>query len=795
MRISLTRWRAGGMALAALLALGGVAAFGASEGHPAKDARMRSGAAWLASAKVGQVTLLDGASAEVAAQVQVAAPGNALGVVQQGSTAYAVDETAGTVRRVDGATFEPGTPESPIPDARAGLVAIPGFDVLFALDSRRGILASTDPKSLARRGELLSLASQLSLSTAIVDDSGTLWAIDTNTGDLVWVSGGTRTIRRQVAQPGRSVLTTANGRPVIVDTTARKAIVINRETGGVDGSFDLDLRTDDTVQISGSPRADRLYIVVGRGALNICDLGAGRCDKAVALNAGSDLGAAVEAGNRLFVPDHTTGQVWIVDLATSKVVAQPEVLKPAGKFQLLTRDGVVFYNDPDSNKAGVIQLDGTVREVAKYDTTDPNKGLNIPVENPANPQQPPVSQPNPPPAEPQPPQQPTQPPTQPQQPPQGNQPPPTNPRLPPQNPPTNPPPGQPEPPPTPTPREPTLEIVVSKATPTADEPITLQVNDTGGTIPAEASVDWTFGDNETGSGITTSHQWATARENPYLVTVRITYPDNRIATTSTNITVRPKPTFTLTVTIPGGGGTVSGGGINCPPTCSAAIDVDTVVTLIAQPDTAHQQGTWGGACSGASVSCDVTMNAAKSVSYTFGVPVRRVTLGVAAPGGGTITGGGINCPGACSVTVDQGTVISLTANPDVAHRFGGWGGACGGQGQTCAVTMTGDQNVSVTFTAKARFRLTVATNGLGPAPHEHGVITGPNGIACRREHQTPPECTAEFFEGESVTLTGRPDPGFHLGGWQVQQRAVPATPSVTLVMNQNEFVFCNFDPN
>src|SRR6266508_506327 len=59
-------------------------------GYPAARPRLLSGAAWLASAQVGQLTLLDGSSVEVAAQVQVAPKGNRLDVVQQAATAYAV---------------------------------------------------------------------------------------------------------------------------------------------------------------------------------------------------------------------------------------------------------------------------------------------------------------------------------------------------------------------------------------------------------------------------------------------------------------------------------------------------------------------------------------------------------------------------------------------------------------------------------------------------------------------------------------------------------------------------------
>ena len=70
----------------------------------------------------------------------------------------------------------------------------------------------------------------------------------------------------------------------------------------------------------------------------------------------------------MLIPDYTHGRVRIVDLKEKRVLAQPTVLTPAPlRFQLLARDGIVFFNDPDSERAGVIRLDGSVIHIAKYD--------------------------------------------------------------------------------------------------------------------------------------------------------------------------------------------------------------------------------------------------------------------------------------------------------------------------------------------------------------------------------------------------------------------------------------------
>ncbi|MFC5099658.1 hypothetical protein [Kibdelosporangium philippinense] len=293
-----------GLAVAAALLLGVIVVIGSDNGESARDVRLLSGAAWLTSSKVGQVTLLDGSNVEVAAQVQVAPAGNSLEVAQQGSTAYAVDQTAGTVRRVDGGTFDLTEPRSPIPDATVGLTAVPGRDTVYTVDKRRGMLAYTDPKNLTPRGDAVTFAA----GTATVDDNGILWAIDARTGDLSHVRDGKLNIRRQVAQPGNSELVMVNGQPVVVDIAARKAISIDSATGRPADPVELPFTPADTVHVSGSRHSERLYLVVNRGLLIVCDVAASGCSKAISLSEGNAFGPAVESGDQVFIPDYTTGR-------------------------------------------------------------------------------------------------------------------------------------------------------------------------------------------------------------------------------------------------------------------------------------------------------------------------------------------------------------------------------------------------------------------------------------------------------------------------------------------------------
>ncbi|MBP2326171.1 hypothetical protein JOF56_006556 [Kibdelosporangium banguiense] len=611
--MTMRHWQRTAMLGVTAIGVAGAVVFGADAGTPAQTPRLLSGSAWLPSPKVGQVTLLDGSSTEVAAQLQVAAPGTNLDVVQHGTTAYAIDRTAGTIRRIDGATYTMTPPEAPIADSGNGLTAFAASNALYAVDTKRGILSVLDPKTLARQGNPVPLSADLTTESTVVDNDSRLWFVDNATGELTSIKGTDRTTSR-VASKGRNVLTMAGGRPVVIDTAARKAVVVDPDNASVDATFDLGLRQDDSVTVSAGNQ--RVYMVAARGALIICDIAKRDCGNVIPLNQGSSLGTPVEAGNRVFVPDHTAGQVWIIDLANRSVVAKAQVLTPRSQFQLINRDGVVFYNDTDSERAGVIQLDGSFTPIAKFDPANPAKGLTgaspgaeAPAQGgppvPANPSTPPATPgpPDNPPNSPNPPN-----PSYPSNPPNG----PVTIPEPPAPPPPSPSPQQQHNPDQPPPPEPvTLKITLSKTTPILGEDVTLQVATTSGAVPRSA--DWDFGDGAKKSAAMVTHRWATART--FQVSVQVTMPDNRTATTSVSVTVSEVPKAKLTVTAPENG-KITGTGINCPPTCTVTVNKGQSITLAAQANPNFTFAGWGGACTGTG-ACQVAMTADKTVSARF----------------------------------------------------------------------------------------------------------------------------------------------------------------------------------
>ncbi len=81
-------------------------------------------------------------------------------------------------------------------------------------------------------------------------------------------------------------------------------------------------------------------------------------------------------------------------------------------------------------------------------------------------------------------------------------------------------------------------------------------------------------------------------------------------------------------------------------------------------------------------------------SGAFDVSKDTVPLRVSKAGTGSVTGGPINCGSTCTANVLLGTVVTLTAAPEVQ-----WGGDCALQGSspTCTLAMTTAKTVSATF--------------------------------------------------------------------------------------------------
>lgn len=218
--------------------------------------------------------------------------------------------------------------------------------------------------------------------------------------------------------------------------------------------------------------------------------------------------------------------------------------------------------------------------------------------------------------------------------------------------------------------------------------------------------------------------------------------------------------YALTV-IPQGNGhgliTSSPSGVACGLTCTVPLDYGAAITLTAIPLTDTLFTGWQGGCTGASPTCIVRLAADTAVTATFTLKQYDLTVDQVGTGAGVVTSlpPGLDCGITCTVLVNHGTVLTLTATAAISSTFTGWQGACTGITPVCAVTIDHAQQVTATFILN-HYELTVVKAGKST-----GVVTSlPPGLDCGLT------CTVRADHGAVITLTATPDPFASFTGWQ-----------------------------
>ncbi len=167
---------------------------------------------------------------------------------------------------------------------------------------------------------------------------------------------------------------------------------------------------------------------------------------------------------------------------------------------------------------------------------------------------------------------------------------------------------------------------------------------------------------------------------------------------------------------------------------------------------------------------------------------QSVDLSVNLTGLGTVTSapGGIACGTDCNESYDTGTTVTLTAAPAAGYQFTSWSAAgCPGSG-SCVIVMNASTSVTATFApvASGQVALNVIVQGTGAG----SVASNPAGIACGND------CSEQYPQGSSVTLTATAQPGSTFSGWSGVCSG-SGTGTCTVAMTATRTAIANFTLN
>lgn len=219
-------------------------------------------------------------------------------------------------------------------------------------------------------------------------------------------------------------------------------------------------------------------------------------------------------------------------------------------------------------------------------------------------------------------------------------------------------------------------------------------------------------------------------ENDETIIVNLGAPTHAAAGSSDTFTLTlANDDFTLTRT-PNGNGS-----IDVTPN-QTTYAYGEIITLTATPDTGWDFTSWSGDAAGSTTPLTLTITGDTAVTANFSRAQYTITA--------TIIGSGSILTHPIQSTYEYGDVVTLTAFADFGWTFTGWSDDLSGSNTSETLIVTGDQNVTATFTQDT-YVLTVNTAGNG------AVVSNP--------------LQSTYTYGEVVTLTANADPGWEFIGW------------------------------
>ncbi|RJL34111.1 fibronectin type III domain-containing protein [Bailinhaonella thermotolerans] len=333
--------------------------------------------AWLLSHGKG-VSHVNGLSGAVDGRIELVSAKSSAGmkVVQEGASVLLVDESTGTVSRID------PTQLSVVQTRRfpaEKIQVVIGSGAAYAIDLK-GSVQQIDAASLEKVGAPVALPGPLGLGG--VDDAGRLWVPAPATGQLVPIQAGRPAQPVTVGEPrDRLSLTMAAGQPVVTNTSQSFSTLIAKDGRQVKINLPAEVREAPGAGVLVPVTTEGPVVPVlapAAGKLVMVDTATGASMHANVDVTGRKVGAPQALGRRVYIPDQSSGRLLVYDTAARKMVEELPVSGRGGTMDVFVKDGLLWANDPKGEKAVVVDSEGRSRGVEKDDEDAPGPTRTAP---------------------------------------------------------------------------------------------------------------------------------------------------------------------------------------------------------------------------------------------------------------------------------------------------------------------------------------------------------------------------------------------------------------------------------
>lgn len=330
--------------------------------------------AWLWTKARGKIVHVNGLSGEVDGYLNDKA-GRQLRVVQDGGDVLLVDDRTGNVSRVEPSQLSVAQTRD---FGAAGLQLAMSGATGYAVDPAAGKIQQIDPATLNSVGASITLPGPL--GAARIDGGGRLWVPVTAKGEVVPVSNGAAADPIKVGEPGEELsVTIAGGLPVVVNSRAATATIIGSDGGvgeitlpkgvaqAAKGGALTPAATEGSLVPILTPAESGLLVVIDTGSNSVLSTKLAADDPTEL----AELGVPQVLGSKVYVPDRSSGSLIVWDSAAGGRPTTLQVTREPGPVDVFVKDGLLWANDENGDKAVVIDPEGRKHDIDKDDADVP----------------------------------------------------------------------------------------------------------------------------------------------------------------------------------------------------------------------------------------------------------------------------------------------------------------------------------------------------------------------------------------------------------------------------------------